>query len=713
MSKKNFYSVAKGVNTGIFTLWNKCEASVHKFHHAVFKGFSTIDQAIVFLIADGTYKTCSEIPVYDKTTTVKLPKDFGHKCVNKCTLENLDLSIMDESSSDQENLNESILSENDTVLKQIANTDLDCETVSSPQILENEPKADKTACKSKPTANKVQCTQMCEGEMNNFMIQCNKCQGWTHYLCTKLPIYQLYLLVHTSRRYTCEKCSNVTPAFREKWASKLETEKDHPTQNSGNIDKTQEIVSRIDNSIVDTITSLHKTNQDDKIQSLQQELQNLKLNSKKIEHIELKLDDLTNAVNSNGTLITASSENMVSQMKDQIKLQKDSFNKSASANLKPLTEKVEKIETLLQTPAYENLTTKLESMATELEKININLEQTCKTLDQTVKAESKISKNFDQIVSKFGTSDENLSMTHRKLLDHDKATMPTRNETSYGIETSNRFTLLAEKSEKEKADNARSKVLIIGNSHIKRIQTDKFIYNSIVHKYSGSSFEEMFDKIEELDQDYDCIVIHVFTNNLRGDTPDQCVKKCDDYISAITQHCEFAKIVLSLPFLTLHDTKLNEKITNCNILLQYKYLNHSNVTISCNSGLLNGNFPVRKFFIDDGIHLSNQGINVFVSNMKYHIKKVLNIDTNIDRQNRPRIGSNTVTNRGRQNFNITAGQNSNKSRNMYRNYQPGRQSEMQTQVPPYYMYPWNQGILPPMYRTSIENTNFPFIQMQT
>jgi hypothetical protein len=31
----------------------------------------------------------------------------------------------------------------------------------------------------------------------------------------------------------------------------------------------------------------------------------------------------------------------------------------------------------------------------------------------------------------------------------------------------------------------------------------------------------MFEKIEELDQDYDCILLHVFTNNLRNGTPEQ------------------------------------------------------------------------------------------------------------------------------------------------------------------------------------------------
>jgi len=48
-NKKNLYSVARGATTDIFTGasgWNKCERSVHRFRHAVYKGFPKIYDAI-------------------------------------------------------------------------------------------------------------------------------------------------------------------------------------------------------------------------------------------------------------------------------------------------------------------------------------------------------------------------------------------------------------------------------------------------------------------------------------------------------------------------------------------------------------------------------------------------------------------------------------------------------------------------------------------
>lgn len=106
--KKNFYSVSRGETTGIFTRWSKCELSIHKYSNAVFKGFETIDEAMAFLIAGGTYITRINIPVYDDTQTVKRPTDFDHVCENEatCTIASLDIS-------EQSTLDDTIVPSND------------------------------------------------------------------------------------------------------------------------------------------------------------------------------------------------------------------------------------------------------------------------------------------------------------------------------------------------------------------------------------------------------------------------------------------------------------------------------------------------------------------------------------------------------------------------------------------------------------------------
>ncbi|SEQ01909.1 ribonuclease HI [Lachnospiraceae bacterium NE2001] len=47
--KKNYYAVKKGVNPGIYETWAECQANVHGFSGAIFKGFKTLAEAEEFM----------------------------------------------------------------------------------------------------------------------------------------------------------------------------------------------------------------------------------------------------------------------------------------------------------------------------------------------------------------------------------------------------------------------------------------------------------------------------------------------------------------------------------------------------------------------------------------------------------------------------------------------------------------------------------------
>jgi len=49
------------------------------------------------------------------------------------------------------------------------------------------------------------CTE-CDATDTIDMIECKSCHKWTHYLCTKLPAYQVTALVTSTRRYDCRQC---------------------------------------------------------------------------------------------------------------------------------------------------------------------------------------------------------------------------------------------------------------------------------------------------------------------------------------------------------------------------------------------------------------------------------------------------------------------------------------------------------------------------
>ena len=286
MSKKHFYSVSKGIIPGIYTTRSKCELNVHRYPHAVFKGFNTIDQAVAFLIAGSAFVNCHLIPVYDDSESSKHPKDFGHECSSPpCTVENMDTSLVDigdinnicseqmsenkgpvmndiESnplsvqSPDNEDTDPKTLMFSDTSDNEMLNNTLTPifeDSVNTDKIEETVPKSSaeitpesNIQCKSEGNINdsntqtcnnksetdtRLICTQLCEEAQNAYMIQCSKCRLWTHYRCTRLPTYQLYLLTSTSRRYNCEKCTNVPPSFIDKWSNHLTGNKNNYISN--------------------------------------------------------------------------------------------------------------------------------------------------------------------------------------------------------------------------------------------------------------------------------------------------------------------------------------------------------------------------------------------------------------------------------------------------------------------------------------------------
>ena len=122
------------------------------------------------------------------------------------------------------------------------------------------------------------------------------------------------------------------------------------------------------------------------------------------------------------------------------------------------------------------------------------------------------------------------------------------------------------------------------------------------------------------------VFVQIFTNDLRESSPEECVQLCTKFSVELSQQCEFAKIVISLPFPTVNDISLNEKIQKFNILMQYKFLSHPTVCLLDNSGLSIRGRPIYNFLANDGLHLSVQGTNIYASSMKSCIRRCLNIE---------------------------------------------------------------------------------------
>lgn len=103
----------------------------------------------------------------------------------------------------------------------------------------------------------------------------------------------------------------------------------------------------------------------------------------------------------------------------------------------------------------------------------------------------------------------------------------------------------------------------------------------------------------------------------------------------LLKHCQFSKMIISLPFPNLKDKTLNEKIDNCIILMKYRFLNNSHVQICHHTSLTNNGNPIWKFFANDAAsHLSILRLKIFISSIKSSMRKMLNIESEPPKRSR-------------------------------------------------------------------------------
>ena len=50
---------------------------------------------------------------------------------------------------------------------------------------------------------------LCSDPDTKFMILCNECNEWQHFLCTKLPCYQIHVFMTTTRKFKCSRCVDI------------------------------------------------------------------------------------------------------------------------------------------------------------------------------------------------------------------------------------------------------------------------------------------------------------------------------------------------------------------------------------------------------------------------------------------------------------------------------------------------------------------------
>ena len=151
------------------------------------------------------------------------------------------------------------------------------------------------------------------------------------------------------------------------------------------------------------------------------------------------------------------------------------------------------------------------------------------------------------------------------------------------------------------------KLLVIGDSMVKHIERQKIKRaagcRSAVHSYSGARVEHISQKIKEHwseDEEYDAIILHVGTNNLVSEEPEEVATKMNTLIEHVKDH---AKSIAISSVIKRYDNRVPaSKITRFNYLLKDLCTKHAS-----NISFLSNDHIDRSLLNRSNLHLNQQG----------------------------------------------------------------------------------------------------------
>ncbi|CAC5392825.1 unnamed protein product [Mytilus coruscus] len=164
--------------------------------------------------------------------------------------------------------------------------------------------------------------------------------------------------------------------------------------------------------------------------------------------------------------------------------------------------------------------------------------------------------------------------------------------------------------------NARKgKLVLIGNSHFKPIREKDFIYDYDTEKYIAFSFQEATHILQDIQGPVDCLVVHLFTNNIREHSSTKCLDIVEKFITFVHDKWHEIPIIISDAIPRGEYSLMNKRLQECNIHLRHKYIGNKLISVCDNA--------CNKFISSDKVHLSTQGTKELVANIKSSVREAL------------------------------------------------------------------------------------------
>ena len=521
--------------------------------------------------------------------------------------------------------------------------------------------------KSVPTD--FSCPYCSETESTEPTLTCSntKCRNKVHYSCSELPLYQIYNFKKTSRKFECKTCTEIPESFDKNRVKKL-------TQLPGNqIETSNEKLAETKSVECQTTTNLSTTpciNQglEDNLAKLSCELakmsqsilDNQKMNENRMHNIEENyIFKLLDSEQSKAKIEIEHLESDNIYLKDCIKRKEAELDNIQATLLR----KIDHLDFKMQ----EN-DVKYERKITSLEKNCLNLS---KDIDEPKSMHTAVGLKIEEIEQKLYNMSKELSdfksqLDERsnilsnplQLKEYSKIAAVSQREpakekhpdSQHEKFTYNKFSPLSSTLDKSKITTNRNMksnpiiteetnvhnidVLIVGNSHTKKLISDRFYRNRKcwIKTLDEKNINGARDYIKTCQFKQKIVLYQVTSNDLVNNSVEYCLHILKLLIQETYERYPDCQIIFGTPLLRKLDTEAqtNEYNTKCEELItkisdieKIKLINHSNIKLC------------PEFFVQEQdspriIHLSSKGIGLMVRNFKKMLNPLLGLGDYLD-----------------------------------------------------------------------------------
>ena len=494
------------------------------------------------------------------------------------------------------------------------------------------------------------------------VLKCSVCNNFVHFACSNLPPYMLYALSSSAKKYTCETCSATPEPFLTNIVNNICNGSNTPERPI--TDNRMDLMEHKVNSIMVILEKFDLQALTENLSALGSKMEqtnnNLTGNVRAIQ--QLKKDHASNVTEANSS--NSSNVDRVAEEVNQLGVDLERTKKDLAAsqhsnellistvterdttlatlrdkfekNINKLNERERRV-TLLEnekkqlqeanTTVFTEKSTQSEQWLLKLQNLNKEKDDCSNKLDEVQNKLIHVSGKLDAAVEvNNALKDQIKTLVEINLNLQTSISRPPARRNANPQPSRQSTSDQEEPGEEEDDEGTRDEVVILHDSLCGKINDSLLSRENVrVKKVWAPDIERMEEALDNVDAKV--VVLEAWTRDLNNMEIDEMNQKIAGLVSKAVTKAE--KVVLSTIIRREDEEDIDLKADFVNAYMKLTYKRNEDVVVCDNYKLYDGRF--RK---DDKIHLNDDGVPIFASNLKYAIAEAVGVQVQQRRNNR-------------------------------------------------------------------------------